>query len=212
MKKSNIVTPTLIFLMVILLSITVYFNLFYQPLQTKIDSISLQNDLLKNQRMELEFALNDMNGIRSDIRDMRDILEKNKEMILLDGSMLADDITANASQIGVSLDSITIGDPQSAGAASGSKALLFIPAVLNFSASYDTGTSFVHEFESSPTGAYKVVSINIAESKTGGQFLWQITLFLYYFGDPETVPKEEAQSEAATSGALSGGDLLKWAQ
>lgn len=214
MGKSKIVTPTLLFLMVVLLMIAVYFNIFYKPLQTKIDSISMENDLLKNERMELEIAIQNQDEIRAEIENMKKVLDDKSQIQLVDGETLADDITANANRNDLHLDSISIGDAQLAenNPVSGQKkVLVYVPAMMSFKASFDNCVDFIGGFENSASGAYKVMNVNMGEDGQG-QVIWQLTLHLYYYSDSDAMPATPSAVSTAPEQALPGGEGLNWIQ
>lgn len=209
MSKSKIVTPTLLFLMTILLIIMIYFNILYRPMETKIDALSLQNELVKNQRLELELAMHNLDNIKSNMDEMKEKLKSREKLTLINGGMLADDIAANAKVNDIHLSNITIGDPQLASETTDAKkALIFLPASLSFITSYDKGTEFIAGFENSQTGAYQIISATASEA-AGGGLMWQVVVSLYYYADPDIVPEVEDVEE---SGQLNDSEAKEWIQ
>ena len=202
MKELKIVTPTLLFLMVILLLIAVYYNVAFKPLQTRVDAIAMENELLKNQRMEIEIAMRNIDTIKMNIEDMKVTLSNDHEIKLIDGKMITDDISANAKPLKIQLDNITIGEPQLATGISGSdKTLIYIPADLSFITTYENGSNFIGSFENSKIGAYKINSLDILEGEKA-QLNWKVSLSLYYYGDATVVPATDQSGQTSNdSGA-----------
>lgn len=202
MKESKIVTPTLLFFMVILLLIAVYYNVALKPLQTRVDAIAMENELLKNQRMEIEMAMKNTDTIKMNIENMKETLSSDQAINLIDGKMITDDISANAKPLKIQLDNITIGEPQlAADTSGGEKTLIFIPADLSFITTYENGSNFVGSFENSKIGAYKINSLDILEGDMA-QLSWKVSLSLYYYGDAAVVPTTDQSDQTSTdSGA-----------
>lgn len=202
MKESKIVTPTLLFLMVMLLLIAVYYNVAFKPLQTRVDAIAMENELLKNQRIELEMAMKNIDTIKTNIEDMKVTLSSDQAINLIDGKMIADDISANTKPFKIHLDSITIGEPQlAADTSGGEKTLIFIPADLSFITTYENGSNFIGSFENSKIGAYKINSLDILEGDKA-QLSWKVSLSLYYYGDAAVVPATDQGGQTSNdSGA-----------
>jgi len=207
MKDSKFVTPTLLFLMIILLLISVYHNFLYKPLESKIQSITMENEYLKNQRLEIELAMVNTDTIKENIENMKKILENDQDMSSIDGKMLTDDINSNAKISNINLNNISIGEPLiGEGQAGGQKVLIFIPANLSFTATYQSGANFIGSFENSKIGAYKLNNIDVQESD-GDQLNWNVTLILYYYGDPKTANKPEQENSEADD-----GEAKEWTQ
>ena len=187
MKQSKFVTPVLLYLMVLLLMIAVYINFVYRPLDTKVDELSMKNELIKHQRMEIELAMIDKNNIMAEIEEAEALIERDTDFVLIDGGKMADDIYSNARNAGVILQNITI---EEAGIESdtidSTKSLLSLPATINFISDYDRAAEFTAGFEESKTGAYKVTMLEAIED-TKDQFSWKLSLNLYFYGDPEAL-------------------------
>lgn len=187
MKQSKFVTPVLLYLMVLLLMIAVYINFVYRPLDTKVDELSMKNELIKHQRMEIELAMIDKNNIIAEIEEAEALIERDTDFVLIDGGKMADDIYNKARNAGVTLQNIAI---EGAGIESdtidSTKSLLSLPATINFISDYDKAAEFSGSFEDSKTGAYKVTMLEAIED-TKGQFSWKLSLNLYFYGDPEAL-------------------------
>ena len=187
MKQSKFVTPVLLYLMVLLLMIAVYINFVYRPLDTKVDELSMKNELIKHQRMEIELAMIDKNNIMAEIEEAEALIERDTDFVLIDGGKMADDIYNKARNAGVTLQNIAI---EGAGIESdtidSTKSLLSLPATINFISDYDKAAEFSGSFEDSKTGAYKVTMLEAIED-TKGQFSWKLSLNLYFYGDPEAL-------------------------
>lgn len=207
MKNSKIVTPTLLFLMVILLLIAIYYNFLYKPLETKVEALSMQNELIKNQRIEIEIAMKNIDAIKMDIEKMKEILVNNQENKLIDGKMLADDINTNSKAFNIKLSNIIIGEPQFADVDSNNfKALICIPVNISYITTYENGANFIGSFENSIIGAYKINSLDITEGEKK-LLNWNVSLNLYYYGDTSVVPIVD-QSDAN----INDGEAREWTQ
>ena len=212
MKSKKVVTPVLLFLMIILLIIAVYINFVFRPLSAKIEDISLQNDLIKVQRMEIEIAMLDEESILRDIEDNRALLKEDATLTLIDGSSLADDLYAKAGSSGVGLEFITITPPSFAEPTdTGETVLLYTEADLGFDASYDGAVTFIGSLEASSAGAYEIRKLDVTRDD-GGSLQWILKLRLYYYGSPSSVPPAVVESRqegaAGVLPAILPGGLL----
>lgn len=192
MKGSKIVTPVLLYLMILLLILAAYFNFAYRPLQSKIEALTLENELVKVQRMEIELAMLEKEKIQDDIDRMKVILGQDNSLRLTDGSGFADAISSIADETGIVLQDVTIGEPElEKGSGDIGCSLLKLPAAIRFINDFDRAAAFIGEFEASRTGAYRITGVDVMQEKSG-QYLWQVSINLYYYGDPSVVkPKEE---------------------
>lgn len=210
MKKSKVVTPVLLFLMIMLLLIAIYYNLAVKPLESKIDAMAMKNELLKNQRMEIELAMKSLDTIEMNIENMKETLSNKEEMKLIDGKMIADDFNSNAKPFLIHLNNIIVGEPQLAeGSIENQKALIFIPASLSFITTYEKGANYIGSFENSQIGAYKINSIEILEEENA-LLNWNVTLSLYYYGDSSTVPTSDSDNPVRQT--LEDSEAKIWTQ
>ena len=190
MKQSKIVTPVLLFLVIILLLIAVYFNFVYKPLETSTSELSMKNELAKNQRMEIELSMINEDAIKKDIETTKTMILEDSELILIHCDDLAEDINVNAKKAGINLQDIIISHPeytQDKDTVSDSETLLSIPADIFFDTTYDKAMQFIASFEDSKTGAYLVEFLEVTEDEEK-KLNWKLSLSLYYYGDPQTVP------------------------
>lgn len=199
MKNSKIVTPVLLYLMILLLCIAVYFNFAFKPLQSKIDEVSMKNELVKNQRMEIELAMIKEETIKEDIEEVKALLSED-DYILLNGEQLADDINKNAKATGIDLNDIVIAAPEKVlDTASASKSLIALPAEIGFEATYEKAVEFIKSFEKSNTGAYLVNTLDVSE-KGESLLQWKLSLKLYFYDNPDIVPINIEGDDSETSG------------
>ncbi|MDD2215567.1 MAG: hypothetical protein PHR60_03780 [Eubacteriales bacterium] len=200
MKGSKIVTPVLLYFMIILLLITIYYNFAFKPLKTEIEALNMESKLLKIQRMEIELAMLDEKDVRKDIEVMKGLLKEDNSIYLIDGRALADDINAHAKETGVIMYEIIIGEPELEKGSSGShKTLLRLPGKFSFINTYEKAVELIESFEDSQTGAYLIEDINGCEDENG-LYLWEVAFSLYYFGDPETIKEVTEEDEASKTG------------
>lgn len=195
MKSTKIVTPVLLFLLLILLAIAIYMNFVYKPLSAKVDQMSFESDLLKTQRLEIEMAMMKEKEIKNDIAEIKDRLEENEELALLDGEKMPDDIYARAVARGIQFNHINISGPDFADTNdTADTVLLFTTANLGFNAGYDSGVDFIESIETSTTGAYEVQNIAVSRPP-GEELLWNIELRLYHYGHRNEVPPAIVESQ-----------------
>ncbi len=205
MKSTKIVTPVLLFLMVILLVIAVYINFVFNPLKVKIEQISFENELMKNQRMEVELAMLEGDAIRKDIREAEALLSEHAELVLIDGYLLADDIYSKAGAFGIKLERINISAPDFADPAeSGETVLLYATADLGFRAAYDSAVGFIESMEESRTGAYEVQKLAVLRDMDSG-LSWTAEVRLYYYGSRSQVPPAPVESQEKKGAGLLPG-------
>ena len=207
MKSTKIVTPVLLFLMIILLVIAVYVNFILKPLTAEIEEMSMENALIKVQRMEVELAMLEEDAIRKDIEDIKSLLKEDAQLILIDGSLMADDIYAKANTAGIGLESVRIESPDFADASvTGETVLLYTAANLSFWGTYNAAAAFIESMETSGTGAYKVQKLNV-NIGADGALHWNMELRLYYYGSREEVPPEPAEGQEQEGAGLLPGIL-----
>ncbi len=195
MKPTIIVTPVLLFLMIILLAIAIYINFIFRPLSAKIEEVNMENDLIKVQRMEVELAMLEVDAIRQDIARVKAMLKEDSEIMLIDGSALADDIYAKAKATGILLDYVNIAGPDFADASeTGETVLLYATGNLGFKSSYDAAAAFIGSIDNSTTGAYKIHQLSVNRDRDG-TLQWNMELHLYYYGSRADVPPAPIESQ-----------------
>ncbi len=212
MKHSKLITPILLYLMILLLMIALYFNLVFNPLRSKSDALAWETQQLKTERMEIELAMIEKDKIREDIDGLKTILKEDKELTLIDGMGLTDDINAKAALEGISLQDLVISDAELFQESSDpSKSLLVVKAVVRFSDDLERAIAFMDTFERSSTGAYMIDGLK-ANKTEAGTLMFELSFSLYYYGDAASVkPPETAEGEApATAPVDLGGET--WTQ
>lgn len=200
MKQSRFITPVLLYLTIILFIIVAYINFVYRPLETKIDAVSMENELLKNRRMELELAMIDKDNIIKEIEISKALLEEDTDFVLIDGGKMADDIYQNAGKSGIQIQSINVGRAKTEmDLRDGAKSLFSTQAEVSFIADYDKAVYFIKRLEESKTGAYKATLLNVTE-ENDDLYNWQLSLSLYFYGDPDSAGTNEDTAETEKSG------------
>ena len=201
MKSTKIVTPVLLYLMIILLAMVVYINFVFKPLSAKTEEVRMERDLLKVHRTEIELAMLDIDGIRRDISQVKALLNEDSEFTFIDGSTLADDVYAMAEDAGIIPDFVNVTGPDFADASEpGETVLLYATGNLGFKSSYDGAVRFVENIDNSVTGAYKIHRLNVTRNSDGA-LQWNMELYLYYYGSPEDVSPAPIESQEQSGGS-----------
>lgn len=195
MKSKKFVTPVLMLLLLILFALIIYLNFAHGYLTTRIDTVNRESDLFKTQRMEIEMAMQNEAGLRKDIADTKERLRELNEIYLLDSTMVSDDLLSRMKQLGLEPDYIHVDAPQFAGEDQhGGSTLLYSPVSFGFNATYNQAVTLLKGMETSKSGAYKIVDVNVG-AIGDGQYNFVIGLQLYYFDDPAEVPVVEEEPE-----------------
>ena len=194
--------------MVILLLIALYYNFLFTPLLSKNQELTMQSEMIKNQRMQIELAIIEQDSIEKEIAGMKAVLADSKQMKLIDGTDLADDINAKAALEGINLMDVTISDAELAGESSDpQKSLLVVNAIVRFTGDAGRAAAFLSTFEKSSTGAYYVSGITTTQNEKG-VLIFDVTLQLYYFGNASAV--KPAAADGSSEATSAGGQT--WAQ
>ncbi|WP_027398491.1 hypothetical protein [Anaerovorax odorimutans] len=215
MKNSKVITPTLVFLIGVLLLSVLYYSLVYKHLKTAYDSLSISNDLLKNERIELENIINDKVAFNEKLSDLKGQIAENNVNQIINAKTFSDDINIKAKLAGISLSKITVGEPQIFMGDEENQSLLSIIGSIAFTGSYEKGIDFINNFEKSENSVYKVINLEIRESELM-DLEWYLDLQLIYYGNADTVSKvssndNEKDSQDQKDNDDQGGNNT-WAQ
>ncbi|MDR3242773.1 MAG: hypothetical protein LBT34_02445 [Clostridiales Family XIII bacterium] len=179
-----------------------YAYFFYPAFGVDIEVRRLEYQRLEEEKEMIAGAMVNPDEIRGDIERIKSVLARRDDIGGLNRTTLAGDIAACADELGVKINSISIGTSETTGeAGEDGEQLLSVPAEIVCTAPYDGGMYFIGGFEKSAKGTYRIEDFSFvpAGSGTPGELGWKISLRLLYYGE---------ESGTATFPSVPGADEI----
>jgi hypothetical protein len=171
MKDERGVLIRIAFALILIVAVLAYARFLYSPLRASVLESYREHIALVKEKKAIAEIMADPGLISERITDMEGQLLETRPIKNLTPVGVVDDVTRVIDDLGLDLQSIVLGVPESPTGAGAPDAptLLSTPLTIYMKASYDGGMYFVSSLEKSETGTYKIGGFSIRRPETAAR-------------------------------------------